>query len=100
MVIENKRFINADDVLGMQYECNECHTRILAPKERWQIIHRECPRCMRDTTKAQPWFYNGDELDRAIAAVQQGLKIISDLKGIGCRISFEINANDDEDLNA
>ncbi|HEU0049050.1 MAG: hypothetical protein DMG96_13210 [Acidobacteria bacterium] len=57
MTFETKYLIELSDILGLEFECNKCHTKILfsvdATKTLWQ-----CPACGEDWLNPQTTEHN------------------------------------------
>jgi|GEM_PF-2401997 len=48
MTIKNRTFISPDDILAVEYECPDCHTRYLTPLKKFEHVVTKCRACSKE----------------------------------------------------
>lgn len=91
MTAENRRFINLDEVVALEYTCSKCGVRVSMPrkKSKWKKIPYACPGgCTTAQGGANAWFdEEGDEPKNVLMLVNSIERLISAKQnGLGCTL--------------
>jgi hypothetical protein len=71
MTLEEQVVIELDDIVGIQVECPECHTRITSAPSNWKPREMDCPNCPKTL-----WPSGHGDIDR-LKRMAEALRLLT-----------------------
>jgi transposase-like protein len=96
MTSQTKRFIEIEDIIGIQIECKKCHTSLLVSGETMRSLsdpHSDalyrCPSCNSEWTAPSGTTVGGfdDEIKKFMRTLEK-MRTINER--LGCQVLFEL----------
>lgn len=91
MTIENRQFIDLEEIISIQYECKNCHSTLTVPRERWgAYVQLCCPRCGAIPSQSTVWIDRDSDEYKELLTLQRSLNELIKFQEMKCKLRLEV----------